>query len=527
MRIFKHSFTDRQGKTCETSRFYAEFKDHLEIRRRVALFADLRSSEEAGRMIERLVSLRSSNATPDAQMTRWLSTVNPSLRDALARIGVIEAARVEAAKPLSQHLSDWAQHLRSKGSSEQHITLQARRAETILNACKFVFVNDLAPAPVRQALESLRDNGLSAQTSNHYLQTIKGFSKWLCREGRAPVDALTSLAPLNKKTLQKDMRVRRRAFTETELRQLLSITPTQPERYGLTGFERTLLYRLACETGLRSSELAALTVQDFHLDAGVVELSGAATKNGRVARQPLREDLVGLLREHLQNKLPAAVAFTMPSKDRVADMLRADLDAAGVDYSPNAAGERLDFHCMRHSFITLLANAGCHPKTAMDLARHSDINLTLARYSHSLLEQRAEAVAKLPTWQTAAAEVQCEGTTGAPVTANATTCNTKQATKTVVASGVNAFAQQGLNSVSCQFPKPEVVGSNPAGNTNVIGETVQPSLTESTENRAETPSRTPRQADSDLDQLAQVWPSLPQHLKDTILLLAKTGGGKP
>ncbi len=32
----------------------------------------------------------------------------------------------------------------------------------------------------------------------------------------------------------------------------------------------------------------------------------------------------------------------------------------------------------------------------MDLARHSDINLTLRRYSHTILSDRATAVAALP-----------------------------------------------------------------------------------------------------------------------------------
>ena len=39
---------------------------------------------------------------------------------------------------------------------------------------------------------------------------------------------------------------------------------------------------------------------------------------------------------------------------------------------------------------------GVHPKVAMDLARHTDINLTLARYSHTLVADRANALTALP-----------------------------------------------------------------------------------------------------------------------------------
>ena len=55
-----------------------------------------------------------------------------------------------------------------------------------------------------------------------------------------------------------------------------------------------------------------------------------------------------------------------------------------------------DFHALRHSFVTLLADGGVHPKTAQDLARHSDINLTMNRYTHTLLEKQSEALAVLP-----------------------------------------------------------------------------------------------------------------------------------
>ena len=44
----------------------------------------------------------------------------------------------------------------------------------------------------------------------------------------------------------------------------------------------------------------------------------------------------------------------------------------------------------------MLAASGVHPKTAMDLMRHSDINLTLGLYTHTLIEDRARATACLP-----------------------------------------------------------------------------------------------------------------------------------
>ena len=75
-------------------------------------------------------------------------------------------------------------------------------------------------------------------------------------------------------------------------------------------------------------------------------------------------------------------------------MLRADLMAARIPVE-NEFGV-VDFHALRHSFISSLARAGVHPKIAQDLARHSSVELTMRNYTHTRLESRVEALEKLP-----------------------------------------------------------------------------------------------------------------------------------
>ncbi len=43
-----------------------------------------------------------------------------------------------------------------------------------------------------------------------------------------------------------------------------------------------------------------------------------------------------------------------------------------------------------------MARAGVAPKVLMDIARHSDVNLTMGYYSHTLMADRAEALKSLP-----------------------------------------------------------------------------------------------------------------------------------
>ncbi len=63
----------------------------------------------------------------------------------------------------------------------------------------------------------------------------------------------------------------------------------------------------------------------------------------------------------------------------------------------NANGEVADFHALRHTFITLLASSGVHPKVAQVLARHSTITLTMDRYSHAQRADLNSAVENLPS----------------------------------------------------------------------------------------------------------------------------------
>jgi integrase len=93
-------------------------------------------------------------------------------------------------------------------------------------------------------------------------------------------------------------------------------------------------------------------------------------------------------------KLPTVPAFPM-WRQCGSNMLREDLKKAKIDYV-DAQGRYVDFHALRHTFLTNLAMSGVHPKVAQSLARHSDINLTMNRYTHILLETQSDALKALP-----------------------------------------------------------------------------------------------------------------------------------
>ena len=123
--------------------------------------------------------------------------------------------------------------------------------------------------------------------------------------------------------------------------------------------------------------------------------ASAYTKNDEAATVPLRKESAAELLKFLTNKTPSARAFNMPSKDRVIDMLRADLKSAGIAYR-DESDRVVDFHALRHTCGSWLATVGVYPKVILRVMRHSTITLTMDRYTHLFKGDEAQAVSKLP-----------------------------------------------------------------------------------------------------------------------------------
>ena len=187
---------------------------------------------------------------------------------------------------------------------------------------------------------------------------------------------------------------------------------------------------------MRANELASLTALlfDFQANPPTVTVEAASEKSGRGATLPLHPfaaDKVSRLLASRQQppatpKIKSPIETLWPGtwSKKAAEMFRRDLGEAGsiwlaevekitdeherqgelqrrTDSSflkpENSSGETADFHALRHTFITMLASSGVHPKVAQQLARHSTITLTMDRYSHTRLVGLNAAVENLPS----------------------------------------------------------------------------------------------------------------------------------
>lgn len=393
MRVFKTTWTNKKGEKVLTRKFYIEFRDQFEIVRRLTAFTDKSLSEALGRKIVKLVNYKIAGENLDPQLSRWLEQIPARLLNRFVEIGLIDNRRAAGGKLLKEHLEDFKQSLLAKSNTNGYIKTVISRAGRIINRCKFRLWTDISASEVELCLMDMRKGveNISAQTFNFYLQAIKQFCRWMVQDRRANESPLAHLKKI--RVLSTDKRHDRRSLEPNEIRQLLETTIAAPKRFSMTGYERYLVYRLACETGLRAKELKKLSVSSFDFESLTVTVIDAYSKNRKQSILPLRKDTAMELQTHFANKMPSVKAFKVPYK--TANMLKVDLADAGIPYVDDF-GHYADFHSLRHSTGSLLASVGVHPKIIQSIMRHSDINLTMSRYTHIFRGQESEAVAKLP-----------------------------------------------------------------------------------------------------------------------------------
>ena len=196
----------------------------------------------------------------------------------------------------------------------------------------------------------------------------------------------------------------RRALTDDEIIRLLDAAD-----------EYRIVYLTALTTGLRRGELAKLRWVDIHLEAArpFINVRASISKNHKTATMFLRQDVADGLLAIARTDIDRV--FAMPDRKR----FKAHLAVADIS-AKDKTGRVIDFHALRHTFITSLSKAGVSPRVSMELARHSQIDLTMRVYTDAGMLGTADAVNSLPAWTTNQSkdipqQVVATGTDGLPV----------------------------------------------------------------------------------------------------------------
>ena len=415
--------------------WYFKYRDQHGTVRRIMGFSDLQATEQlAAETVRKSERMQSGHSDP---------------------------AEAHARRMLTEHLKDYAAALEGKGSGADHIDLTVGRIAALVSGCGFVYPMDADVGKATEWLNALRRNATAAElpsgdsftpteaaeimgisgaavraaikrqnliatgngkartlprstvealvlnrtkgcgpeTANHYTRAVRGFFRWLVKARRLGSNPLDTLTLLNTST---DIRRARRELTAGELARLFVAARESGKSFrGLTGADRYYLYLVAAGTGFRANALANLTPGDFALDAQtpIVTLAARFNKSRKLKIQPLPPDVANALLDHLTGRPTNAHIWggTWASGKRGAEMIRIDLEAAGIAYSVEGPDgpEYADFHSLRHSYLTLGGRSGIDLHTLQELAGPSKPELT-ARYSHRRLYDLAGAVGMLP-----------------------------------------------------------------------------------------------------------------------------------
>jgi integrase len=322
-------------------------------------------------------------------------------------------------RAIGEHREDYKTYLGSKGNSDQHVKETDSLIREIITECKWKTIADVDGVALAKHLKDCKDtDDLSPRAINKRRTAVRSFTRWLVREHRLNHDPLVGVASVRE---DADRRVVRRALDDGEISALIDGAERGPERYGLSGPDRAMIYRVALGTGLRAGELASLTRRSFDLNADggpVVAVEAGYSKRRRRDVLPMRADLAAILRPWLAGKDTAAPLWQI-KRHYTAKMVGEDLAAglAAANITPSTDPRTIDFHGLRHTYVSRLVRAGTSVKLTQTLARHSTPVLTMNTYAHVGLADQVAALAALPpfTTPTATAQALRTGTDNAPL----------------------------------------------------------------------------------------------------------------
>lgn len=407
MEIARGTFT-KNGKVQKTKKFYFRFYDHNQTRRKLPLFDDIDTTQEAARSIQRLVNFRASGLDLPPELQRFILHTLPGIKERLAEWNIIDASHLASVKGLEEYFVKWDEHLRTKRSGPRYIKQKVERVRRLFKECGFNRWSDIKPTTVAIKLSKWREPGdrnLSAQTANFYLQSAKGFCKYMRDIEQCVTDA--PLSKLEYENVKVDRRHDRRAFSLEEFKYLLGHLSHAKTIWNITPSERALAYQFAAETGLRISSLRRIEVRSFGTDKGspaVKVFAGAPNKNPDERWVPFTHPLWSLVEKHIAGRRPFELAFKLPSRQHAAKLVRKDVTNARERWINEASdpAERqrrqdseflrykdhrnrfLDFHAFRHTrAVWLFLHHEAEAVEVRDLLGVSSLELVL-RYSQSL-----------------------------------------------------------------------------------------------------------------------------------------------
>ena len=248
---------------------------------------------------------------------------------------------------------------------------------------------DLTIRSLRNFLANQQTLGRARTTLARRATSVRAFTAWLHRSGRAAHDAGALLA------IPKAHRELPVALGHDDIRALLNGAAAAAEEDGAVGQRDLAMLELLYATGIRVSELTGLDLDDLDSERCVVRVLGKGRKErvvpyGVPAAEAVRSWIVGGRRELLTGASGAALflgarggRIDQRTVRRVVHVRLAEVEGA-ADVGP---------HGLRHTAATHLLEGGADLRSVQEILGHSSLGTTQI-YTH-VSNERLRAAYKL------------------------------------------------------------------------------------------------------------------------------------
>lgn len=333
---------------------------------------------------------------PSCDCPRPVRRTRNDLRAALGHLLVVLRSQATVAEPVRrvtpvdeelQRFDDYMDHVRGLAGSTRVLYLRTvrRLLEEQFGRHRVVF-SAITPEAVRRFVVNENERYSTPASFGSVVSALRGYFRFRIAGGDSahqligavPYPANWQLASLPK------------ALNRTEVERLLvslSQAPRSPRR-------TAAVVRCALDLGLRSGEIAKLTLDDIDWLAGTITLR--RTKSRREDVLPLPETTGRAIVEYLRLERPQTshravfvrhhAPYDQPiGPDCVRKVVRRAYARAGLPYTRA--------HLLRHTMASRLLEGGSSLKEVADVLRHRSLNTTLI---YAKLDSRSLASVALP-----------------------------------------------------------------------------------------------------------------------------------
>jgi site-specific recombinase XerD len=327
-----------------------------------------------------------------------LAAVARVLTRYLAERGLLEGAPAPQVPPALAGYQQYLTALRglASGTIAHHVTTVAELLHFMADTRPAMSLTQLTSSELEAFVQQVAAR-VSRATLQHVVAHVRCFLRWLAAQGAAP-HGLDSQIDTPRVYRQEQLP---RALRWETVRALLESV----DRTSAVGRRDYAILLLIATYGLRSSEIVALTLDDFVWQRG--ELRVPRRKVDGVLTLPLTDDAGTAVLDHIRHGRPALATRVLFLRVRPpAGLLKPTAVTEVFQARARRSGLTIPFqgpHCLRHSLAVQLLREGVSLKAIGDVLGHRSLESTCL-YLRLATEDLRDVALALPAHGTDASE---------------------------------------------------------------------------------------------------------------------------